>query len=85
MDASTPSARRAVAGAVATAFLVVAVILWVGTLGLWYLGTRALGESEAKVTSQTTAMSELKAQSEADKKAFDELSAVVGYRPPPHG
>ena len=85
MDASTPSARRAVAGAVATVFLVVAVILWVATVGLWYLGTRALGESEAKVTSQTTAMSELKAQAEADKKAVDELSAVVGYRPSPDG
>jgi hypothetical protein len=83
LDASTPSARRAVAGAVATLWLVVAVILWVATIGLWYLGTRALGEAEAKATTQTTAMTELKAQSEADKKAFDELSAVVGYRPSP--
>ena len=83
LDASTPSARRAVAGAVATMFLVIAVILWVATAGLWYLGTRALGEAEAKATTQTTAMNELKAQAEADKKAFDDLSAVVGYRPSP--
>jgi hypothetical protein len=30
----------------------------VATIGLWYLGTRALGEAEAKVTTQTTAMNE---------------------------
>lgn len=83
MDASTPSARRAIAGAVATLWLVVVVILWLATVGLWYLGTRAVGEAEAKATAQTTAMSELKAQAEADKKTFDELSAVVGYRPSP--
>jgi hypothetical protein len=83
LDQSIPSGRRAEAGAVATLWLVVAVILWVATLGLWYMATRAVGDADAKAASQLTAMNELKAQVEADKKALDDLSAVVGYRPSP--
>jgi hypothetical protein len=83
VTAFTPSARRGVAGAVATLWLVVAVILWVATLGLWYMGTRALGAAEAAVETQKTASAEVEAQATADKEAFDALSAVVGYRPSP--
>ena len=64
-------------------WLVVVVILWVGTLGLWYMGTRALGEAEAVAETQKKAAADLEAQATADKEAFDALSAVVGYRPSP--
>ena len=83
MSPFTPSARRGVAGAVATLWLVVVVILWVATLGLWYMATRAVGEAEAASETQKTACTEIEAQAAADREAFDALSAVVGYRPSP--
>ena len=83
MSPFTPSARRGVAGAVATLWLVVVVILWVATLGLWYMATRAVGEAEAASETQKTACAEIEAQAAADREAFDALSAVVGYRPSP--
>ena len=83
MSPFTPSARRGVAGAVATLWLVVVVILWVATLGLWYMATRAVGEAEATVETQKSACTEIETQMAADKEAFDALSAVVGYRPSP--
>ncbi|HZL99829.1 MAG TPA: hypothetical protein VFD43_06220 [Planctomycetota bacterium] len=81
MTDSTPTARRSIAGAVATSWLVVAVILWVGTIGLWYMATHAAGEAEQQLEARKTALDELTAQSEADRAAAEALSAVVGYRP----
>jgi hypothetical protein len=81
----TPSARRRVAGAVATVWLVVVVILWLATAGLWYMATRAAGDTEQKVTASKAALDELKAKAEADSLAFENLSVVVGYRTAPDG
>jgi hypothetical protein len=73
------------AGAVATLWLIVAVILWVATLGLWYMATRAVGDTEARVTAETQKLDEVKAQAEAGSTAFEALSVVVGYRTAPDG
>lgn len=83
MTERTPAARRSIVGAVAALWLIVVVILWMGTLGLWYMASRAAGEGDVRASTATAKYDELKAEADAQKAAFEALSAKVGYRASP--
>jgi len=74
------SSRRRQFGAVSTMWVIVIVVAWLGSLGLWYAadsGRTAANERETAAKAETAAA---EARFEELFASYEALSTVVGYR-----
>jgi len=74
------SADRSQTGAVATNWVVLIVILWVATLGLWYSAHADAGTQLAAVAEAKAARATAEKSRDDALAAHKELSHAVGYR-----
>jgi len=76
-----PSAsRRAQAGAVSAMWVIVLVVAWLGTLGLWYASASELTRFDQDRQTAVTAKEEAEQRLEEQLTRLETLSALTGYR-----
>jgi predicted metal-binding membrane protein len=74
------SADRSQTGAVATNWVVLIVIAWVATLGLWYSAHSDAATQQTAVTEAKAAKADAEKRLDEAKEANKTLSHAVGYR-----
>jgi hypothetical protein len=76
-----PSAsRRSQAGAVSATWVIVLVVAWLATLGLWFASASELTQRVDERVAAEAERDEAEARLEAQLVRLEELSALVGYR-----
>jgi hypothetical protein len=77
-----PSSRRSESGAVSTLWVVILVIAWLASLGLWYSTTSEVSTARADAAAVKVERDKYKGLFEDKVKTMSALSEVVGFRDP---
>ncbi len=75
-----PSRSRRQAGAVSTMWVIVIVILWLGSLGLWYSSASFVKDLQGNVQTAQAELADMESRLEAELLKLEQISNVVGYR-----
>jgi len=75
-----PSRSRRQAGAVSTMWVIVIVMLWLASLGLWYSSASFVTDLQGQVQTAKADFTELEGRFEAEMLKLEQISNVVGYR-----